>query len=122
MQRHPPTNGQLGCGSVLYNFASQIEQPVAYYSVGFYFQDEYRVNSKLKLTMTLRADRNSGGVCQSELRQPAGYAVQRLGARSDDSLRRIVPNRATRPSFRGSKRLCSSQGSAWPGAPSVKIP
>ncbi len=62
---NPPTNNQVGCGSVLYNFASQIEQPVAYYSVGFYFQDEYRVNSKLKLTMTLRADRNSGGICQS---------------------------------------------------------
>jgi Carboxypeptidase regulatory-like domain/TonB-dependent Receptor Plug Domain len=57
--------GQLGCGSVLYNFASQIKQPVALYSVGFYFQDEYRVNSKLKLTLTLRADRNSGGICQS---------------------------------------------------------
>jgi len=58
-------NSQLGCGSVLFNFASQIEQPVAYYSVGFYFQDQYRVNSKLTLTMTLRADRNSGGVCQT---------------------------------------------------------
>jgi hypothetical protein len=62
---NPPTNTQIGCGSVLYNFASQITQPIAYYSVGFYFQDQYRVNSKLKLTMTLRADRNSGGVCQS---------------------------------------------------------
>jgi hypothetical protein len=61
----PPPNSQLGCGSVLYNFASAIKQPIAYYSVGFYFQDQYRVNSKLKLTMTLRADRNSGGVCQS---------------------------------------------------------
>jgi hypothetical protein len=56
---------QVGCGSVLYNFAASIEQPVAYYSVGFYFQDQYRVNSKLTLTMTLRADRNSGGVCQT---------------------------------------------------------
>jgi hypothetical protein len=62
---NPPTNNQAGCGSVLFNFASQIKQPVAYYSVGFYFQDQYRVNSKLMLTMTLRADRNSGGVCQS---------------------------------------------------------
>jgi hypothetical protein len=61
----PPPNIQLGCGSVLYNFASSIKQPIAYYSVGFYFQDEYRASSKLKLTMTLRADRNSGGVCQS---------------------------------------------------------
>ncbi len=58
-------NSQLGCGSVLYNFASQIEQPVAFYSFGLYFQDQYRVNSKLKLTMTLRADRNSGGICQT---------------------------------------------------------
>ena len=61
----PPTNNQVGCGSVIYNFASHIEQPVAYYSFGLYFQDEYRVNSRLKLTMTLRADRNSGGVCQT---------------------------------------------------------
>jgi hypothetical protein len=53
------------CGSVLYNFAAHNHQPVAYYSVGFYFQDEYRVNSKLKFTMTGRFDRNSGGVCQS---------------------------------------------------------
>ena len=58
-------NSQLGCGSVLYNFASQIKQPVAFYSFGLYFQDQYRVSSNLKLTMTLRADRNSGGVCQT---------------------------------------------------------
>ncbi|MGD0429132.1 MAG: carboxypeptidase regulatory-like domain-containing protein [Candidatus Acidiferrales bacterium] len=58
-------NSQLGCGSIIYNFASQIKQPVAFYSFGLYFQDQYRVNSKLKLTMTLRADRNSGGICQS---------------------------------------------------------
>jgi len=62
---NPPTNNQLGCGSVLFNFASQIKQPIAYYSVGFYFQDEYRPSSKLKLTLTLRADRNSGGICHS---------------------------------------------------------
>ncbi|MGB2629124.1 MAG: carboxypeptidase regulatory-like domain-containing protein [Candidatus Acidiferrum sp.] len=47
-----------------YNFATSAVQPVAFYSFGVYFQDEYRVNAKLKLTMTLRADRNSGGVCQ----------------------------------------------------------
>jgi hypothetical protein len=60
---NPPTNKQVGCGSVIYNFAAHIKQPVAYYSVGAYFQDEYRVNSKLNLTLTLRADRNSGGTC-----------------------------------------------------------
>ncbi|HEY0702465.1 MAG TPA: carboxypeptidase regulatory-like domain-containing protein [Candidatus Acidoferrales bacterium] len=53
------------CGSAVYNFANSHEDPVAIYSVGFYFQDEYRVNSKLKLTLTMRADRNSGGACQS---------------------------------------------------------
>lgn len=53
------------CGSAVYNFATSHEDPVAIYSVGFYFQDEYRVNSKLKLTLTMRADRNSGGACQS---------------------------------------------------------
>ncbi|MGA7626485.1 MAG: carboxypeptidase regulatory-like domain-containing protein, partial [Candidatus Acidiferrales bacterium] len=57
------TGGQVGCGSVSYNFAVQNHQPVAYYSFGLYFQDEYRVNSKLKFTLTLRADRNSGGTC-----------------------------------------------------------
>jgi len=51
------------CGSVSYNFAVQNHQPVAYYSFGLYFQDEYRVNSRLKFTLTLRADRNSGGTC-----------------------------------------------------------
>jgi hypothetical protein len=47
-----------------YNFAQTPVQPVAYYSFGLYFQDEYRVNPNLKLTLTLRADRNSGGACQ----------------------------------------------------------
>ena len=60
-----PNNPQSPvCGSVAYNFAAQNHQPVAYYSVGFYFQDEWRVNSKLKFTLTGRLDRNSGGVCQ----------------------------------------------------------
>ena len=48
-----------------YNFAkSFLVQPVAFYSVGFYFQDEFRVTPKLKMTLALRADRNSGGARQ----------------------------------------------------------
>ena len=47
-----------------YNFAISPVQPIAFYSLGLYAQDEYRATSKLKLTMTLRADRNSPGVCQ----------------------------------------------------------
>ena len=38
---------------------------MAFYSLGLYFQDEYRVTSNLKLTLALRADRNSNAVCQS---------------------------------------------------------
>jgi hypothetical protein len=48
------------------NFALHSSQPLAFYSLGAYFQDEYRVNSRLKLTLALRAERNSGGVCQSD--------------------------------------------------------
>jgi len=47
------------------HFALHPQQPIAFYSVGLYFQDEYRASEKLKLTFTLRADRNSSGVCQS---------------------------------------------------------
>jgi Carboxypeptidase regulatory-like domain len=50
--------------STLYNFTGTPVQPVAFYTFGLYFQDEYRVSPKLKLTLTLRADRNSGGACQ----------------------------------------------------------
>jgi hypothetical protein len=57
-------NSFPGGGNVLYNFTATPRQPIAFYSFGLYFQDEWRVNSKLKLTMTLRADRNSGGICQ----------------------------------------------------------
>jgi Carboxypeptidase regulatory-like domain/TonB dependent receptor len=52
--------------STTLNFAAASPQPLAIYSFGLYFQDELRVNSRLKLTLALRADRNSGGVCQSD--------------------------------------------------------
>ncbi len=58
--------GAVGSGdSVGQQFATSTRQPLAFYSFGLYFQDEYRVNSKLKLTLALRADRNSGGACQT---------------------------------------------------------
>jgi hypothetical protein len=47
-------------------FALHGSQPLAFYSFGVYFQDEFRVSSKLKLTLALRAERNSGGACQSD--------------------------------------------------------
>lgn len=49
---------------VNYNFALTPVQPLAFYSLGLYFQDEFRATPKLKLTLTLRADRNSNGACQ----------------------------------------------------------
>jgi hypothetical protein len=47
-------------------FSSAPEAPLAFYSMGLYFQDEWRVNSNLKLTLALRGDRNSNAVCQSD--------------------------------------------------------
>ena len=44
---------------------TRLEQPMAMYSFGVYVQDQWRVNRQLKLTMTLRADRNSNMVCQT---------------------------------------------------------
>lgn len=52
------------CGFAQQNFAIHLSQPLAYYSLGAYFQDTYRVSSKLTLTLTARFDRNSSGVCQ----------------------------------------------------------
>src|SRR5205807_2430422 len=49
----------------LQRFPTRIEQPMAMYSVGFYGQDQWRVNKALKLTLTVRADRNSNVVCRT---------------------------------------------------------
>jgi hypothetical protein len=47
------------------NFAVSPRQPLAYYSLGIYGQDQWAVSPNLKLTLTLRIDRNSSGVCQN---------------------------------------------------------
>jgi hypothetical protein len=44
-------------------FAVSPHVPISYYSLGLYIQDEWRVKSNLKLTLSLRADRNSPEVC-----------------------------------------------------------
>lgn len=44
-------------------FPQSLEERINMYSVGFYGQDEWRVNPKLKLTLTLRLDRNSNATC-----------------------------------------------------------
>lgn len=52
-------------GRVRQYFPKALEQPMAIYSIGAYFQDVMRLKSNLKLTLTLRADRNSNLVCQT---------------------------------------------------------
>jgi carboxypeptidase family protein len=52
-----------GGGTFTQRFANAKEQPISYYSLGLYIQDEWRINSKLKLTLALRADRNSPEIC-----------------------------------------------------------
>jgi hypothetical protein len=58
----------FGTGGDVYlqNFTSAPDAPLAFYSMGLYFQDEWRVSSNLKLTLALRGDRNSNAVCQSD--------------------------------------------------------
>jgi outer membrane receptor protein involved in Fe transport len=66
-------NGTISNGSYTQSFPNTKEEPVAYYSLGLYLQDEWRVNNKLKLTLALRADRNSNEVCQKScFSRPAG--------------------------------------------------
>jgi hypothetical protein len=47
------------------NFTQFPRNPLAIYSLGIYFQDEWAIRSNLKLTAALRADRNSNAVCQT---------------------------------------------------------
>jgi hypothetical protein len=54
-----------GTASVLQQkFPHVSEAPFAYYSLGIYAQDEWKVSPKLTLTATLRGDHNSNPVCQ----------------------------------------------------------
>jgi Carboxypeptidase regulatory-like domain/TonB-dependent Receptor Plug Domain len=69
------TNGS----NIAENFALTSPQPLAIYSFGLYFQDEFRVSTRLKLTLALRADRNSGGKCQSDCVSRATVPFGSLG-------------------------------------------
>ena len=54
-----------GTGNVLQqNFPQVSEAPLAYYNLGVYAQDEWKVSPKLTITAALRADHNSNPVCQ----------------------------------------------------------
>ena len=45
-------------------FANRASYPVALWGLGLYAQDEWRVSKSLKLTLALRAEKNSNPVCQ----------------------------------------------------------
>ena len=47
-------------------FISRTTQPMAYWGLGVYTQDEWRATKKLKLTFALRIDHNSNPVCQTD--------------------------------------------------------
>jgi len=62
------SNGVLSLagGSVLrQQFSPYNDRQINSYSLGFYGQDEWHVNSNLKLTLSLRLDRNSNETCPS---------------------------------------------------------
>lgn len=55
-----------GSGDILLQkFVTRLSQPMAYYGLGVYAQDEWRVTNKLKVTLALRLDHNSNPVCQT---------------------------------------------------------
>jgi hypothetical protein len=67
-------NGLAGPGDTLVQrYDTHLEAGFSLYSLGLYAQDEWRVSSKLKLTLSLRADRNSNESCkQGCFTRPAG--------------------------------------------------
>ena len=46
------------------NFPTRDTEPVALWGIGVYAQDEWRVNKSLKLTLALRAEKDSNPVCK----------------------------------------------------------
>jgi hypothetical protein len=72
-------NGVLsaaGTSFISQRFANATEQPISDISMGFYVQDEWRATNKLKVTLAMRADRNSPEICHhncfSRLANPFG--------------------------------------------------
>lgn len=59
------------------NFALRPRQPLAIFSVGAYAQDQWQLGSNLSVTLTLRIDSNSPGVCQSNCaaRTPTAFSL-----------------------------------------------
>ena len=56
-------NGPAG-DSLMQNFPATRTKPFAFYELGFYGQDDWRLKPNLHVTLSLRADHNSNPVCQ----------------------------------------------------------
>lgn len=67
------------------SYPTRLSQPIALYNLGFYAGDEWRVTSRLKLSLALRVDHNSNPVCQTNcfarLAQP--FTTFALNANAD---------------------------------------
>lgn len=50
-------------GSLSENYTTNGDVRIGFYSLGLYFQDEFRVSPNLKLTLAIRGDRNSNPIC-----------------------------------------------------------
>lgn len=53
-------------GSLSQNYTTNGDVRIGFYSLGLYFQDEFRVSPNLKLTLALRGDRNSNPICSQD--------------------------------------------------------
>jgi len=63
------TNGLVNIGdggNLAKVYTTNGDVRIGFYSLGLYFQDEYRVNPNLKLTIALRGDRNSNPICAQD--------------------------------------------------------
>lgn len=59
-----PNSPQTNTTSLIKNFPTSLNQPVAIYTVGGYVQDEWKVRPNLMVTAALRLDHPSDPVCQ----------------------------------------------------------
>jgi Carboxypeptidase regulatory-like domain len=58
----PTCNG----GALSENYTTNGDVRIGFYSLGLYFQDEFRVSPNFKLTMAIRGDRNSNPICSQD--------------------------------------------------------
>ena len=58
------SGGTDGANEFVANYPNRGTYPVALWGIGLYAQDEWRVTKSLKLTLALRAEKNSNPVCQ----------------------------------------------------------